>query len=127
MFSRNKIAAVLGLLGGLSMTCVGVAQAHGKGPSNGCKRDGQGNVTCVRKSQTIYTTKDGKHIVVKVKQTQNCSTASRHRLLWPGINIGGTATSTTEIGPKMSCSNNLPRNNNASLPDGLTLPSFLLP
>ncbi|MFI1762311.1 hypothetical protein ACH41H_09730 [Streptomyces sp. NPDC020800] len=49
MFSRKKIAAVSGLLGGLAVTCTGVAQVHAAGGPGSCTRDIQGNVTCVQR------------------------------------------------------------------------------
>ncbi|MQY32404.1 hypothetical protein SRB17_03520 [Streptomyces sp. RB17] len=51
MFSSKKIAAVAGFVGGLAVTCAGVAQAHvGWGPGP-CTRDIQGNVTCIQRIQ----------------------------------------------------------------------------
>ncbi len=46
MFSRKKIAAVSGLIGGLVMTCTGIAQAHAAGGPGTCSRDQEGTVTC---------------------------------------------------------------------------------
>ncbi|MEU6772670.1 hypothetical protein [Streptomyces sp. NPDC046759] len=49
MFCKKKIAAVSGLIGGLVVTCAGVAQAHPAGVQGGCTRDLLGNVTCVQR------------------------------------------------------------------------------
>ena len=49
MLSRKKIAAVSGLLGGLAVTCAGVAQAYAAAGPGICTRDTHGNVTCIQR------------------------------------------------------------------------------
>ncbi|MFF9085561.1 hypothetical protein ACF1BE_03875 [Streptomyces sp. NPDC014991] len=48
MFSRKKIMAVAGLVGGLAVTCTGMAQAHpGSGPGT-CTQDPSGDIVCTQ-------------------------------------------------------------------------------
>ncbi|OIJ95843.1 hypothetical protein [Streptomyces monashensis] len=51
MFSRKKIAAVSGLVGGIAVSCVGLAQAHTAGGPGGCSNDLLGNLTCTQRIQ----------------------------------------------------------------------------
>ncbi|MEU1704167.1 hypothetical protein ABZ478_02025 [Streptomyces sp. NPDC005706] len=46
MFSRMKIAAVAGLVGGLTVACAGVTQAFAASGPAPCASDLQGNVRC---------------------------------------------------------------------------------
>jgi hypothetical protein len=102
MLSRKNIAAISGLLGGLALTCVGVAQAYDVQTKDECRTDSQGNVSCVhiQKSETTYTSKDG---TVHVHQSQNCSTTSKSRVVQPKSPNGQHGT--VVIGPRISCSN----------------------
>ncbi|KOV64992.1 hypothetical protein [Streptomyces sp. MMG1121] len=49
MFSRKKIAAVSGLVGGLAVTCIGVAPAHAAASPGTCTRDILGNLSCTQR------------------------------------------------------------------------------
>ncbi len=102
MLSRKKIAAVSGLLGGLAVACVGVAQAYDRHTTDECTTDSQGNVSCVyiQKSQTTYTSKDGTH---HVQQSQNCSTTSKSRVVQPEKRSGQQGT--IRVGPRINCGN----------------------
>ncbi|OLZ65789.1 hypothetical protein AV521_30795 [Streptomyces sp. IMTB 2501] len=51
MLSRKKLAAVSGLVGGLAVTCTGLAQGYAAADPGVCTRDLQGNVTCIQKIQ----------------------------------------------------------------------------
>ncbi|WP_229851981.1 hypothetical protein [Streptomyces albospinus] len=66
-----------------------------------------GDKSCVHRSATAFTTREGKHVVIR--QMQRCATASRQRLIWP--ENGLLSRGDTEIGPHMNCSNGfrLPR------------------
>lgn len=101
MLSRKKIAAVSGLLGGLALACVGVAQANDGKTTNECTTDSGGNVSCVyvQKSETTYTSKDGR---THVRQSQNCSVTSESRVVQPE---GSTGQGTTVVGPRIKCGN----------------------
>ncbi|MFG2890730.1 hypothetical protein [Streptomyces sp. NPDC048248] len=103
MFSRKKIAAVTALLGGLAVTGAVAPQTQAAEAPGGCARDVQLNKVCAKKSETTYTTKDGK---VVIKQKQSCSTDSRQRVAWP--ETGLVNKQSTEIGPQMDCSNKVP-------------------
>ncbi|MFE0187035.1 hypothetical protein [Streptomyces sp. NPDC059008] len=104
MFSRKKIAAVSVLLSGLAVTGAGATQAYAAATPSDCTRTAQG-ITCMHKSQSVYTNKDGKRIV---RQTHECSSNSRHILVLPRIGVLNEAPQTTRVGPVMSCSNKVP-------------------
>ncbi|MFH8567998.1 hypothetical protein [Streptomyces sp. NPDC017993] len=103
MFSRKKIAAVTALLGGLAVTGAVAPQTHAAEAPGECTRDVQLNKVCAKKSETTYTTKDGK---VVIKQKQKCSTESRQRTAMP--ETGLLNKQNTKIGPEVSCSNKVP-------------------
>ncbi|MFJ9420211.1 hypothetical protein ACIRPT_39585 [Streptomyces sp. NPDC101227] len=102
MFSRKKIAAVSGLLGGLAMTCAGVTQAYAGGSVSDCARSALGNRVCIHKGQHVYKSKNGSYVI---KQSKDCTTISRQRLLWPEDALLNGARQSTKIGPAVSCSN----------------------
>jgi hypothetical protein len=116
MLSRKKIAAVTGLLGGIALTCAGVVQAYGD-TKDECTRDAQGNVSCVRvqKSETVYRTEDG---TVHIRQSQNCSTNSRSRVV--RNNSGSGQPQVTRVGPRVGC------NVSTSAPKGFVAPHIAL-
>jgi len=130
MFSRQKIAAVSGLVGSLAVIYVGAAtHAYAEGPKGECRTTAEGDVVCIRKSETIRKDKDGKYFI---KQTQDCETADRPRLVLP--EEGMLTNSSTEIGPKVECSNSadtprgfqpsLPKTFKPSVPTGFKAPRF---
>ncbi|WP_255954192.1 hypothetical protein [Streptomyces odontomachi] len=118
MLSRKKFAAVTGLLGGLALTCAGIAHAYGE-TSNGCTRDDQGNVTCVHveKSDTVYQSKDG---TTHVHQSKSCETTSTNRVVRPQ-GSPGQQEGVTRVGAQVDCSNSV------SAPKGFQPPHISLP
>ncbi|MFJ8313035.1 MULTISPECIES: hypothetical protein [unclassified Streptomyces] len=112
MFSRQKIATVSGLLGSLAVICVGAAQAHADQPKGECKTSSAGETTCIHKTETVRTDKNGSYVV---NQTQACSTTDRPRLVIPADNM---KTGTKNVGPVVDCSNNV------KLPEGVKVPHF---
>ncbi|MFG2136894.1 hypothetical protein [Streptomyces sp. NPDC048650] len=101
MFSRKKIAAVSGLLGGLAMmTCAGATQAFAVGSTGTCAPDSQGNISCMQ-GNTGYSSDDGRYVV---NQTQNCLGTKPVSLPAGGLLNPGT----TQIGPALNCSNTAP-------------------
>jgi hypothetical protein len=113
MFSRQKIATVSGLLGSLAVIYVGAAQAYADQPPGECKSSALGETTCVRKSETVHIDEDGRFVV---KQTQDCETIDRPRLVGPDENLLNTGT--TKVGPVVDCSNKV------QLPKGFKRPHF---
>jgi hypothetical protein len=111
MFSRQKIATVSGLLGSLAVVYVGAAQAYADGPKGECKTSSVGETTCIHKSETVHIDKNGRYVI---KQTQECSTTDRPRLVLPGENAPNTGT--MKVGPVVDCSNNM------KLPKGVKVP-----
>ncbi|NUP36387.1 MAG: hypothetical protein HOY76_05040 [Streptomyces sp.] len=106
MFSQKKLATASLILGGLSMAGIGMSHAYAAGPSNGCSRDAQGNVTCVHKTEKTFTTSDG---TVHVQQAQECSSASREVVDTPQTVVGQVGQlGTTRIGPVVNCSEHAP-------------------
>lgn len=49
MFSRKKIAAVSGLVGGLAASCLGLTAAHAAADPGTCTRDLLGNLSCTQR------------------------------------------------------------------------------
>jgi hypothetical protein len=104
MLSGKKIAAVTALLGGLAVTGAVAPQTYAAETPNGCTSSSPDSKVCTHKSETVYTTKDGKH--VSVQQKQDCSAVSRERVVWPESGLANKGT--TKIGPEINCSNNVP-------------------
>ena len=100
MLSRRTVATVSGLLGSLAVICVGGAQAHADQPHGDCRTTAEGEVTCVHKSESVHKDKNGTFVV---KQDQKCSIAARPHLVFPDENT--MSTGTTQVGPKVDCSN----------------------
>ncbi|MGP4043299.1 hypothetical protein [Streptomyces sp. 2A115] len=97
MFSRKKIAAVFGLLGGLAATCACGTQAYAAGPPGNCGIDSQGNITCV---QRTVGTPEGDGFIIR--QTQTCVPVEPLSLpVVPILNNGRT-----RIGPEVTCAPN---------------------
>ncbi|MEU9110308.1 hypothetical protein AB0D04_00605 [Streptomyces sp. NPDC048483] len=115
MFSRKKIVALSGLLGGLAMTYAGATQAYGGGSESDCTRSAVGNRVCVYKGQHIYKSKNGRYVI---RQAKDCSTISRQRVLWPENGLLNSWGGTTKIGPVVNCSNTV------HLPKGVKIPHF---
>ncbi|MFF9404104.1 hypothetical protein ACF1B0_01040 [Streptomyces anandii] len=49
MYSRKKIAALSGLIGGVAVACVGLTPAHADGGPGACTRDLLGNLSCTQR------------------------------------------------------------------------------
>ncbi|MDQ0811758.1 hypothetical protein QFZ63_003472 [Streptomyces sp. B3I7] len=103
MTSRNKIAVVSWVVGGIAMTCAGVA--HAQASAGECTSDARGNVTCVNKGENSYTSEDG---TVHVHQAWDCATVSKNRLEQPQTGVGLQGTQSTEVGNSVKCSNSAP-------------------
>ncbi|WP_369389291.1 hypothetical protein AB5J72_18065 [Streptomyces sp. CG1] len=115
MFTRQKIATVTGLVGGLAVICVGAAHAHPDGPRHDCRTTAMGDTICIRKSQTRVD-QHGKHVI---KQAQDCSVVSRQRLMLPDDDLLGGGSK--NVGPVVNCSNEL------KLPKGFKKPQIPKP
>src|SRR5262245_38094184 len=53
MFSRKKIAAVSGLVGGIAVACVGLTPAHAAAGPGKCTNDVMGNLTCTQRIKGV--------------------------------------------------------------------------
>jgi hypothetical protein len=104
MFSRKKIAAVSGLVGSIAVLYVGGAQAYADDSSGDCKTTAAGETTCVHTSEVVHKNKRGTFVV---KQDQKCSTTYRPQLVLADDEML-TRPGTTEVGPKVECSNTTP-------------------
>lgn len=104
MFSRKKMAAVSGLVGSIAVIYVGGAQAYAADSSGDCKTTAAGETTCVHKSEVVHKDKRGTFVV---KQDQKCSTTYRPQLVLTDDEML-TRPGTTEVGPKVECSNTTP-------------------
>ncbi|MGW0792351.1 hypothetical protein ACWD04_30035 [Streptomyces sp. NPDC002911] len=112
MFGRKKIAVASMLMGGLALTGLGVTQAYAGPPQGDCSTDAYGNLVCVQKSETSYTSEDGTY---HLSQKQDCTTVSRETVYQPEVSVGQGGT--TEVGPTVSCSNSAPA------PEGFVAPT----
>lgn len=113
MLSRQKIAAVSGLLGGLAVMYVGAAQAYADESPGDCKSSAVGETTCVKKSETVHVDKGGRYVI---KQTQDCRTTEQPRVVSPEDEASNTGN--TKVGPVVDCTNK------AQLPEGFKPPHF---
>ncbi|MFF4502993.1 hypothetical protein [Streptomyces sp. NPDC001401] len=116
MFSRQKIATVSGIIGSLAVICLGAAHAQANEDPRGCKTNAAGETTCVHKSEIVRKDKRGTFVV---KQSQNCSTTARPRLVLP--EDGMLNNGSTHVGPVLDCSNTSP------LPKGFKRPHVKAP
>ncbi|GHA89090.1 MULTISPECIES: hypothetical protein [Streptomyces] len=113
MFSRKKIAVASMLMGGLALTGLGVTQAYAGGAQGDCTPDAYGNVVCVEKTETSYTSEDGTY---HLNQTQECTTTARETVQQPtGAGVGQRGT--TDVGPAVDCANSAPA------PEGFVAPT----
>ncbi|MFE9724128.1 hypothetical protein ACFYQ5_11185 [Streptomyces sp. NPDC005794] len=112
MSSRKKIAVASMLMGGLALAGLGVTQAYAGGPQGDCSRDAHGNVVCVQKSETSYTSEDGTY---HLHQKSNCTTVTRETVQQPGFTVGQSGT--TNTGPSVNCTNSAPA------PEGFVAPA----
>ncbi|MEU5540250.1 hypothetical protein [Streptomyces sp. NPDC020362] len=111
MFSRQKMATVSGLVGSLAVICGGAAHASADEYPSDCRTTGLWETVCVRKSESQHTGKDGKDVI---KQTRDCSTIDRPRVVFPEDYLlnGGSR----KVGAVVDCSNRVP------LPKGVKVP-----
>ncbi|MEU9110321.1 hypothetical protein AB0D04_00670 [Streptomyces sp. NPDC048483] len=112
MFSRNKLAAASGLLGGLVMICAGATEAYAGGSAGTCARDTQGNITCMQRNGG-GTGDDGGFAL---HQAQDCLSTKPLSLPAGGLLNKGAM----HIGPSVNCSNS----NSAPPVEGLEAPAF---
>ncbi|MET9834866.1 hypothetical protein ABZ078_37570 [Streptomyces sp. NPDC006385] len=113
MIGRQKIATVSGLLGALAVIYGGAAQAHADDHKGACTISAQGDIVCIKKSESIHKDKRRGYVV---KQKHDCQTIERPRFTFPeGSLLNGGST---ESGPVVDCSNK------AKLPKGYKLPKF---
>ncbi|MFJ9814589.1 hypothetical protein ACIRU3_04825 [Streptomyces sp. NPDC101151] len=102
MFSRKKIAAVSGLLGGLAVTCTGITQAYAGGGPGICTRDLQGNVTCIQRIEGELSDDGG-----FFPHQENCLPTQPFTLPAP------LGNGKTRIGPEVTCSDTKPAGDKA--------------
>ncbi|MGD3108314.1 hypothetical protein [Streptomyces sp. YGL11-2] len=115
MFSRKKIAAITALLGGLAATCAVVTPAHAADTTGLCRRDVQGNVTCLQRSNG--PTQDGSYTL---NQTQSCNPTKPVSIPAQGVLNPGSTT----VGPAVTCSNVAPAPGEQASAPGDQLPAM---
>ncbi|MFE9449300.1 hypothetical protein [Streptomyces sp. NPDC006739] len=115
MFSRKKIVAVSGFLGGLAVACAGVTQASATPGPGICSRDIEGNVTCIQ--QVKGETPDGDGFILRQEQT--CLPTK------PVSLPAAVGNGTTRFGPQITCSNTTPFGSQQAPEKGLDLPALL--
>ncbi|MGV4981900.1 hypothetical protein ACWC0C_07310 [Streptomyces sp. NPDC001709] len=92
MLRTKKIAALSGLIGGLAVTCAGIAQAHAAAGPGVCTRDLQGNVTCIQRIEGVIP-QDG-----QIPHQENCLPTQ------PFTIPAALGTGKMRIGPEVTCS-----------------------
>ncbi|MFI0964145.1 hypothetical protein ACH4S8_22435 [Streptomyces sp. NPDC021080] len=92
MFSRKKIAALSGLIGGLAVASTGITHAYAAGDPASCTRTPQGDVICV---QHIEGESSGRGTI---PHQETCMPVQAVTLPAP------TGNGATQIGPKVTCS-----------------------
>ncbi|MEU9118650.1 hypothetical protein AB0C96_02105 [Streptomyces sp. NPDC048506] len=106
MFSRRKITTVSALLGGLAAAFLAAPQAYAAPASHGCRHDDRSSTICIRESETVYASKDGRHTL---RQRQHCSSYSRNIVVFPRVRLlSNQRHDHTHIGSVISCSNKAP-------------------
>ena len=91
MFSRKKIAAVSGLVGGIALTCIGLTPAHAAGPGT-CTRDLLGGLTCTQRIKGVVPESG------VLPHQETCKPVEPLRL--PAVLGNGT----DRLGPEVTCS-----------------------
>ncbi|MER6028347.1 hypothetical protein [Streptomyces sp. NPDC001851] len=107
MLSRKKIAAVSGLVGGLAVTCAGLAQPYAMAGPGVCTRDIQGNISCIQRIQGELPENGA------IPHQENCMPTQP--LLLPAALGNGTM----RIGPEVTCRSVTP--DRADKPDAADL------
>ncbi|MFE1288561.1 hypothetical protein [Streptomyces sp. NPDC058751] len=92
MFSRKKIAALSGLIGGLAVASTGLTYAHAAAGPGTCTRNAQGDVICVQHIQG----KSAERGLIPHQET--CLPVQRVTL------PAAMGTGSTQIGPQVTCS-----------------------
>jgi hypothetical protein len=92
MFSRKKIAALSGLIGGLAVTSMGITHAHAAGDPASCTRNPQGDVICVQHIEGGTAGRDA------IPHQETCMPVQSVTLPAP------TGNGTTQLGPRVTCS-----------------------
>lgn len=98
MLNSKKAVALVGLLGGLALSGGGVAHASADGAPV-CTRDAEGNRHCSQHSESKWTSKDGRKVVVE--QSRECTSYERNRTIGPLAHGDGKVRQ----GASQSCSN----------------------
>ncbi|MFD5521374.1 hypothetical protein [Streptomyces sp. NPDC127066] len=101
MFSRKRIAALSGLIGGLAVTSMGITHAHATGDPASCTRNLQGDVTCVQHIEGGGAGRDA------IPHQEACMPVQAVTL------PASTGNGTTRLGPRVTCS---PATSGASRP-----------
>ncbi|KUM93826.1 hypothetical protein AQI88_25155 [Streptomyces cellostaticus] len=96
------------------MIYAGAAHAHADEFPGDC-RSSLGEKVCIRK-EVIHADKRGRHVS---KETQDCSTVGRSRVVFPEDSLLGGGF--RNVGPVLDCSNN------AQLPKGVKVPHPKVP
>jgi hypothetical protein len=92
MFSRKRIAALSGLIGGLALTSMGITHAHAAGGPTNCTRSPQGDVTCVQHIEGG----SAEHGAIPHQET--CMPVQ-------AVTVpAATGNGTTQLGPQVTCS-----------------------
>lgn len=115
MIGRQKIAAV-SLLGTLAVLYSGATPVYADEPEGACKISAQGDIVCVKKSETIRKDKQGRYVI---KQKHDCQTIERPRFVFPDGHLVNSGS--VQSGPVVDCSNK------AKLPKGFKKPKFKTP
>ncbi|MER6434547.1 hypothetical protein ABT272_44280 [Streptomyces sp900105245] len=91
MFSRKKIAAISGLVGGLAVASTGLTHAYAAADQGTCTRDLLGSVTCTQRI-TGEIPENG-----VIPHQENCMPVQ------PLTLPAALGTGTTRLGPKVTC------------------------
>ncbi|MET8133942.1 hypothetical protein ABZV24_18605 [Streptomyces sp. NPDC005251] len=100
MFSRKKIAALSGLIGGLAVASTGITYAHAAGDPASCTRNPQGDVICVQhiEGETVQHIEGESAGRGAIPHQETCMPVKSVTL--PAY----TGNGTTQIGPQVTCS-----------------------
>ncbi|MFG2359661.1 hypothetical protein [Streptomyces sp. NPDC048521] len=112
MFSRKKIAAVSGLIGGLAVASTGVAQAYAAGGPGTCTRDLAGNISCIQ------------HIEGEIPASGIIPHQESCAPVQPLTLPSATGNGSTQLGPEVTCS---PTTSGVPVTDGAQDSPDLLP
>jgi hypothetical protein len=118
MIGRQKMATV-GLLGALAVIYGGAAQAHADEPKGACTISAQGDIVCIKKSESVHKDKRGRYVV---KQKHDCQTTERPRFTFP--EQSPLSSGSLSSGPVVECSNETKVPKGYKLPKSYNLPKF---